>query len=87
MRLNSIRSPALPCVFLRFSRRLGRLLPLRPAVSCARECSSCAWDRREQRRRLTEGRWLRGADGLLRLHFPAAGEDSGHIAREKEESK
>lgn len=62
---------ALPCLFSRFSRRLGRLLPLRPAVDCSEHCSSCPWNPEEKLRRRREGVWLRGEDGLLRLHFPS----------------
>ena len=66
----SIRAnAALPCVFSRFSRRLGRVIPLRPAVDCGRDCASCPWNPEEKERRRREGRWRRGADGLLRLHF------------------
>lgn len=60
---------ALPCVFSRFSRRLGRAIPLRPAVDCDGVCVGCPWTREEKERRRQEGRWRRGEDGLLRLHF------------------
>ena len=62
-------SAALPCVFSRFSRRLGRALPLRPAVDCDGVCDGCPWTREEKERRRQEGRWRRGEGGLLRLHF------------------
>ncbi|MBR0200806.1 MAG: hypothetical protein IJQ42_11650 [Oscillospiraceae bacterium] len=62
-------SAALPCVFSRFSRRLGRAIPLRPAVDCDGVCAGCPWSRAEKQRRRREGRWRRGEDGLLRLHF------------------
>lgn len=85
MRLRSLGA-ALPCAFARYSLRLRRSLLLRPAVDCCGSCAGCPWNRAEQRRRLARGRWRRGADGLLRLHFPPAGEtESGAGAREKEE--
>ena len=87
MELKGVSLPSRPCVFLRFSRRLGRLLPLRPAVRCERDCLSCPWNGAEQQRRLREGVWRRGRDGLLRLHFvPAGKQDSGDSAREQEEA-
>ena len=69
MALSIEASAALPCVFSRFSRRLGRMIPLRPAVDCGGNCPSCPWNRAEKERRRREGQWRRGADGLLRLHF------------------
>ena len=69
MALSIRANAALPCVFSRFSRRLGREIPLRPAVDCGGVCAGCPWSREEKERRRREGRWLRGADGLLRLHF------------------
>ncbi len=69
MPLSIQEKAALPCVFSRFSRRLGRELPLRPAVDCEGVCVCCPWNREEKERRKREGRWRRGADGLLRLHF------------------
>lgn len=65
-------SAGLPCSYSRFSLRLGRWLPLRPLLRCRRDCARCAWNRAEQERRLRSGVWRRGADGLLRLHFPPA---------------
>lgn len=62
-------SAALPCVFSRFSRRLGRAIPLRPAVDCDGVCTGCPWSRAEKQRRRQSGQWRRGEDGLLRLHF------------------
>ncbi len=60
---------ALPCVFSRFSRRLCREIPLRPAVDCDGVCTGCPWSKTEKERRRQEGQWRRGSDGLLRLHF------------------
>ncbi len=69
MPLSIQANAALPCVYSRFSRRLGRELPLRPAVDCEAGCAGCPWSPEEKERRRREGRWLRGEDGLLRLHF------------------
>lgn len=69
MALSIRAAAALPCVFSRYSCRLGRALPLRPAVDCDGQCAACPWNREEKLRRRTEGSWRRGVDGLLRLHF------------------
>lgn len=69
MALSIRANAALPCAFSRYSLRLGREIPLRPAVDCDGVCTGCPWSREEKERRRREGRWLRGADGLLRLHF------------------
>ena len=69
MPLSIQANAAFPCVFSRFSRRLGREIPLRPAVDCDGVCTCCPWSPEEKARRRREGRWLRGSDGLLRLHF------------------
>ncbi len=69
MRLKNLGA-GYPCVYLRFSGRLGRLLPLRPAVDCGGDCGGCPWNPAEQKRRLALGVWRRGGDGLLRLCFP-----------------
>ena len=85
MRLRPVGA-SLPCAFPRRSERLGRVLILRPAVDCPARCGDCPWNPTEQRRRLAEGSWRRGADGLLRLHFrPGKKNDSGEDAREQEE--
>ena len=84
MGLRNVRVPSRPCVFFRFSKRLGRLLPLRPAVHCRGDCPSCPWNGAEQERRLRQGVWRRGGDGLLRLHFSPAGSKDPGSAREKE---
>lgn len=76
---------SLPCVFSRFSRRLGRALPLRPAVDCDEACASCPWNRAEKLRRRQEGVWRRGADGLLRLHFISNKDASSDQDSRKEE--
>ena len=65
-----LSSPVPPCGRLRISRRLNRVLPLLPGVDCSRSCLSCGWNRAEQARRLAQGHWCRGQDGLLRLVFP-----------------
>lgn len=72
MALSIQANAASPCVFSRFSRRLGRMIPLRPAVDCDGVCTGCPWSREEKERRRREGRWRRGSDGLLRLHFKPA---------------
>ena len=70
MRETRIAGEARPCCRFRFSRRLGRMLPLRPAVDCTGRCRACPWNPAEQARRLSRGVWRRGGDGLLRLCFP-----------------
>ena len=76
-----------PCAKPRFSRRLGRRLPLRPAVDCAGDCAACPWNPAEQARRLALGLWRRDEAGLLGLRFPPAEKDrSGDRAREGEEN-
>ncbi len=82
MALSVSANDALPCLFSRYSRRLGRALPLRPAVDCDGRCAGCPWNREEKRRRRAEGSWRRGADGLLRLHFVPIKPEGKH----KEES-
>ena len=69
MDLTAQGNASLPCVFPRFSRRLGRLIPLHPAVDCEGQCASCPWNEAEKNRRREKGNWRRGSDGLLRLHF------------------
>ena len=76
MALSIQANAALPCVFSRFSRRLGRAIPLRPAVECDGVCAGCPWSREEKERRRRDGHWQRGKDGLLRLHFEPIKEDS-----------
>lgn len=84
MRLRASGSAALPCAALRYSPRLRRSLLLRPAVDCSYACAACPWNRAEQRRRLAEGVWRRGKNGLLRLCFPPAGQAApGPCAREE----
>lgn len=78
MALSVPANAALPCLFSRYSRRLGRALPLRPAVDCEGRCAGCPWNRAEKLRRRAEGRWRRGADGLLRLHFVPLKSDDKH---------
>ena len=73
MRLKALSCAALPCARPRLHRRSGRLLPVRPAVSCAGSCLGCGWSRAEQERRLRQGRWQRDAQGRLCLHFPPLG--------------
>ena len=76
-----------PCAKPRFSRRLGRLLPQRPAVDCAGDCAACPWNPAEQARRLALGLWRRDEKGLLGLRFPPAEKErSGDRAREGEEN-
>lgn len=75
-----------PCVRFRFSRRLGRLLPRRPAVDCGRACTACPWNPEEQARRLAVGLWRRDEKRLLGLHFPPVPRknETGGPAREGE---
>lgn len=79
MDLRTQGKASLPCLFSRFSRRLGRALPLRPAVDCDGVCAACPWNRAEKQRRMRDGSWRRGADGLLRLHFVPVNSPSSNI--------
>ena len=69
MALSIRANAALPCAFSRYSLRLGREIPLRPAVDCDGVCTGCPWSPGEKERRKQEGQWRRGPDGLLRLYF------------------
>ena len=60
---------SVPCTYSKYSQRLGRTVPLRPAVNCGEECTGCPWNRVEKLRRRVTGTWKRGANGLLSLHF------------------
>lgn len=76
-----------PCARPHFSRRLGRRLPLRPAVDCLRDCAACPWNPAEKARRLAQGDWRRDKEGLLGLCFPPAAKESPGIPARKGEDK